>query len=289
MATTNGAFFPGAVDEQVVCTLTLAWRVFADAPVALAANRDEALDRPAESPALREPSGADADDHEHDHDSDAPRRYVAPRDARAGGTWIGVNEDGLTVAITNRWLDTDREGDRSRGLLVADCLRAPSAEAAVRKVERELDERQYDGFNLVLADARAAFLLEYDGVLSVTRLDPGVHVVGNVGGVINGRPRFSVPERRRKAGEGRVKSARRVAAAVHPEPGEEADAWLDRASDVLADHDYGACIHGDGFGTRSFTRIRTGSASAVAYADGPPCETAAKPVELTAGFASDGD
>ncbi|WP_459877932.1 NRDE family protein [Halorubrum gandharaense] len=268
-----------------MCTLTLAWRVFADAPVALAANRDEALGRPAELPALREPSDADAGDR----DSDAPRRYVAPRDARAGGTWIGVNEDGLTVAVTNRWLDADREGDRSRGLLVADCLRAPTAEAAVRGVERELDERQYDGFNLVLADARAAFLLEYDGALSVTRLDPGVHVVGNVGGVINGRPRFSVPERRREIAEDRVETARRVAAAVHPEPGEDVDAWLDRASDLLADHDYGACIHENGFGTRSFTRIRTGASPAFAYADGPPCETAAEPVELPAGFAGDGE
>ncbi|MDZ5813317.1 NRDE family protein, partial [Halorubrum sp. AD140] len=106
-----------------MCTLTLAWRAFGDAPVALAATRDEALDRPSEPPALR----------------NGDVRYVAPRDAEAGGTWIGVAEDGLVVAVTNRWLDADREGDRSRGLLVRDCLTAASAEAAVRAVERELD------------------------------------------------------------------------------------------------------------------------------------------------------
>ncbi|WP_280586263.1 NRDE family protein [Halorubrum sp. Boch-26] len=259
-----------------MCTLTLAWRAFGDAPIALAANRDEALDRRADPPAVREPAGGDG------------VRYVAPRDAEAGGTWIGLSESGVTVAITNRWLDADREGDRSRGLLVRDCLEADSAEAAVRTVERDLEARSYDGFNLVLADADAAFYLSYDGRLGVTRFDPGVHVVGNVGGVTNGVERFAVPERRREFGAERVDSARRIAAELVPEPGESGSAWLDRASAVLTDHEYGACLHGDGFGTRSFTRIRTSVDPAetpeFAYADGPPCETPAEPVSIPPGF-----
>jgi uncharacterized protein with NRDE domain len=272
-----------------VCTLTLAWRTFGDAPVALAATRDEALDRPSEPPAVRSGGSDDGDGVEgaEGDGTDDLVRYVAPRDAEAGGTWIGVSEGGLVVAVTNRWLDADREGERSRGLLVRDCLTAPSAEAAVRAVERELDERAYDGFNLVLADDRAAFLLTYDGGLVVTRLDPGVHVVGNVGGVVNGAERFAVPERRRSFGEERADSARRIAGALAPEPGESGASWLDRASGVLADHEYGACLHGDEFGTRSFTRIRTGSPPEIAYADGPPCETPAEAVPLPADFAND--
>ena len=259
-----------------MCTLTLAWRAFGDAPVALAANRDEALDRRAEPPAVRDPVDDDG------------VRYVAPRDAEAGGTWIGLSASGVAVAVTNRWLDADREGDRSRGLLVRDCLEADSAEAAVRAVERDLETRSYDGFNLVLADAVAAFRLSYDGGLAVARLDPGVHVVGNVGGVVNGVERFAVPDRRREFGAERVDSARRIAAELVPDPGETSEAWLGRASGVLADHEYGACLHGDGFGTRSFTRIRTaagpGTAPEFAYADGPPCETSAEPVSLPAEF-----
>ncbi|MFC7186544.1 NRDE family protein [Halorubrum yunnanense] len=259
-----------------MCTLALAWRAFGDAPIALAANRDEALDRPAEPPAVREPDSPDG------------VRYVAPRDAEAGGTWIGLSEPGVAVAVTNRWLDADREGDRSRGLLVRDCLEADSAEAAVRALERELGSRSYDGFNLVLADEAAAFVLAYDGHLAVTRLDPGVHVVGNVGGVVNGAESFAVPERRREFGAERADSARRIAAELLPEPGEAGAAWLDRASGVLGDHAYGACLHGDGFGTRSFTRVRTTGdpevAPEFAYADGPPCETPTDPVSLPAGF-----
>ncbi|GAB3693194.1 hypothetical protein GCM10028858_01990 [Halorubrum pallidum] len=250
--------------------------MFADAPVALAANRDEALERPAEPPAIR---GGDAGD------ADGSVRYVAPHDAEAGGTWIGLTDGGLVVAVTNRWLDVDRTGDRSRGLLVRDCLEADSAEAARRIVEREVAARAYDGFNLVLADARSALLLAYDGALTVTRLDTGVHVVGNVGGVIGGTERFAIPERRREFGEERAESARAVAGAIAPAPEESGTAWLDRAGAVLADHEYGACLHGDGFGTVSFTRIETGSDPAFAYADGPPCETEPVPVSLPAGFA----
>lgn len=265
-----------------MCTLTLAWQTFGDAPIALAANRDEALDRPSEPPALRGNDGS----------------YVAPRDAEAGGTWIGLSASGVVAAVTNRWLDADREGDRSRGLLVRDCLTADSAEDAVREVERELESRSYEGFDLVLADAAAAFLLSYDGQLTITRLDPGVHVVGNVGGVVNGVERFAIPDRRREFGAERADSARAVAGAVAPESGESGAAWLDRASATLADHEYGACLHGDGFGTRSFTRIRTASDSEgasgsettveFAYADGPPCETPAEPVSLSVGFGAGG-
>lgn len=254
-----------------MCTLTLAWQTFDDAPVALAANRDEAMDRPAEPPALR------GDDD----------RFVAPRDAEAGGTWIGAAASGVVVAVTNRWLDADRRSDRSRGLLVRDCLQTGSATETVEAVERDVASRSYDGFNLVVADAADAFLLSYDGKLTVTPLDPGVHVVGNVGSVLNGRERFAVPDGPGSDGAAIADGTRRVAAAVVPEPGESGPAWLDRASAVLADHEYGACRHGDGFRTRSFTRIRTGPEPAVGFADGPPCETPTEPASVPEGFAVD--
>lgn len=256
-----------------MCTLTLAWQVFTGSPVALAANRDEAVDRPSEPPSVR---GEDP-------------MVVAPRDLEAGGTWIGLAETGLTVALTNRWLDADRDGDRSRGLLVRDCLRAGSAESAVRAVERDLDDRSYDGFNLLIADDVAAFLLTYDGGLLVTQLESGVHVVGNVGGVVNDRERFTVPPGRTDRGSERIDSARRIAATLVPGPGETANGWLERASDILADHEYGACLHGDGYGTRSFTRIRSGASPSVGFADGPPCETAVESVRLPAEFAGGPD
>jgi uncharacterized protein with NRDE domain len=276
-----------------VCTLVFAWQVFTDAPVVAAANRDELFDRPSASPDV----------------IDESPRVLAPRDEEAGGTWIGYNEHGVSVAITNRWTgrearpegaprnrergaerpasrevdrsDTRQEGAsgdgetansrRSRGLLVRDALRQSSAEDATRLVERELDERAYDGFNLVLADENAALLVEWDGeTRGVRNFDPGVHVVVNVGADGD----YAIPESRAEAGEAQAQNAGKVATALRPEPGETSTKWLDRAADVVSDHEYGVCVHRDRFGTRSSSLIEIGhEASRYRYADGPPCET----------------
>ncbi|SNZ04934.1 YD repeat-containing protein [Natronoarchaeum philippinense] len=247
-----------------MCTLTLAWQVFPETPVAVAANRDEADSRPSEPPAV----------------IDRDPRVVAPRDADAGGTWIGYNEHGLLVAITNRWNDADLAGERSRGLLVRDALRRPTAEAAGRFVEAELRAREYEGFNLVIADAAAALYYEWSGSLDFRQLDPGVHVVVNVGA--DGQ--FSIPQTRPDAGERQAESAAWLREALAVEPGETATAWTGRAADALADHTYGVCVHGDGFGTRSSSLIALGDSGATyRFADGPPCETDYEDVALDLG------
>ena len=243
-----------------MCTLTFAWQAFEDAPLVVAANRDEMVGRPSEPPARR----------------DWERPSLAPKDSEAGGTWIGYNDAGVFVAITNRWIEGDLGGDRSRGLLVRDALDHDTAEDAVRFVERELDERAYQGFNLVVADARAALLVEWDGRARVRNMDPGVHVVVNVGADGD----YTVPGHRPEVGQRQAENAEQVRTALQPEPGEGSREWLDRAAAVISDHEYGVCIHGDGFGTRSSSLIHFGSdGTTYDFAPGPPCETAFEPVD----------
>ncbi|WP_132058406.1 NRDE family protein [Halorussus amylolyticus] len=248
-----------------MCTLVFAWQVFDETPIAAAANRDEALGRPSRPPGVLDESP----------------RVVAPRDEEAGGTWIGYNDAGVFVAITNRRRessedrdnhgenrddrseDTDGSGfdaDRSRGLLVRDALRERSARDALALVRNELAAREYDGFNLVVADADDATLLEWDGVLRATHFDPGVHVVVN-DGYDDAAPK-----------------AVRIREAISPDPetgDSDDDAWFDRAKSVLRDHDLGACVHGDGYGTRSSSLVAIDATGRGRYwfADGPPCET----------------
>lgn len=252
-----------------MCTLTLAWRAFPDAPVVVAANRDEATDRPSTPPAVRTAGTTGGE-------PDRPR-MLAPRDERAGGTWIGVNEHGVFAGITNRWVDADLAGERSRGLLVGDALAASTASAAVQTVRDAVEADEYEGFNLVVADRDDAVLLEWDGSLSETRFDPGVHVVVNVGA--DGA--FDVPQHRPEVGEEQSVNARRARTELAVRADESADEWLARARTVLGDHDYGLCIHGDGYGTRSSSLVVVHSDGGVDYefAAGPPCETAFVPVE----------
>lgn len=231
-----------------MCTIALAWRTLADAPVAVAANRDEALDRPSRPPGVL----------------DEDPTVVAPQDAEAGGTWIGVSERGLVVAITNR--KTDLDDDRSRGLLVRDALSQPDAEAAVEFVRDSVRNHRYAGFNLLVVDADSATYFEWDGSLSTRELEPGVHVIGNAGlGDADDR-------------------AVQLRDALDSHSDESAADWLDRATAALGDHDYEVCVHCDGFGTRSASFLRVGDDGSIAYryADGPPCETDARPVELPA-------
>ncbi|HET7325087.1 MAG TPA: NRDE family protein [Halococcus sp.] len=246
-----------------MCTLVIAWQVFADAPVVVAANRDESVERSSEPPQLL---------------SENPG-VVAPRDSEAGGTWIGYNEFRTFVAITNRWTDTDLAGERSRGLLVRDALEAESAEDAARLAERAVESDEYEGFNLVVADENAAILLEWDGHLRVKNLDSGIHVVMNTGEIGDVTIPDSWPER----SEQQVQNGWKVLEALQPEPSENSEKWLSRGADVLSDHDYGVCVHHEefGFGTRSSSLIKIDDEGKATYrfADGPPCRTPFEPVE----------
>ncbi|WP_312908878.1 NRDE family protein [Natronosalvus caseinilyticus] len=270
-----------------MCTLTLAWQVFEDAPVVVAANRDEGLERPSESPDLYATDPL----------------VVAPRDAEAGGTWIGFNDHDLFAGITNRWTDADLAGERSRGRLVADALSQSSALEARASVTEAVDAVAYEAFSLVVADPDDAFVLEWDGRLRETTLESGVHVVVNVGF----DETFEIPHERADAATTQAENARRVqrdlsSAAVELVPDGEDTAssdgvqassadstrtptleWLERARTVLGDHEYGVCVHGDGYGTRSSSLIVLGDRRGYAFADGPPCRTPYRDVEVDAG------
>ncbi|MFC6718515.1 NRDE family protein [Natrialbaceae archaeon GCM10025810] len=255
-----------------MCTLTIAWRTFDDAPVAVAANRDEAIGRASSPP----------DVYREDP------LVIAPRDERAGGTWIGYNERGVFAGVTNLWTDADLAGERSRGLLVVDALETSSAAEAAERVERTTEEFEYDGFFLVVADAADAICFRWDGALERTEFEPGVHVVVNVAVDDDAR----IPSHRADVARRQAENARAVRRALEPEADGSAHEWLDRVGDVLGDHDYGVCVHGDGFGTRSSSLIALGEASpgddergrdpAVRheYADGPPCVTPYERVDV---------
>lgn len=254
-----------------MCTLTLGWHVFDDAPVVVAANRDERLGRPSEPPAIIE----------------ADPSVLAPQDTEAGGTWIGYNEHGVLAAITNRWVDVPGGGERSRGLLVRDVLGAASTHEARGIVDDAVASSAYDGFNLVVAERGgpttpgdpAAVYFEWDGDLRVRRLDPGVHVIVNVG--IDGE--YFEPERDPDRGTAQAGNATRLRDALTPDAEESVSGWRSRAADALGNHEYGVCVHEPdrGFGTRSsslFSLYADGTTD-VRFADGPPCETAFRRVE----------
>ncbi len=244
-----------------MCTVVFAWQALPETPIAVAANRDERLERPSSPPEVR---GSDP-------------AVLAPRDERAGGTWMGVNEYGVFVGLTNRWVDDELVDERSRGLLVSDLLESADAGSAMAAAIDAVETNSYDGFNLLVADADDAYLLEYDGSVTTQRLDPGVHVLVNTGA--DGE--YDYPEHRESYARTQGENANNVRAALHPLPGERTRAWLDRAEGVLGDHTFGVCIHGEGYGTVSASLVAIDETGAITYrfADGPPCRTEARSVD----------
>jgi hypothetical protein len=229
-----------------VCTLAVAFHADRRWPLVVAANRDERLARPSEDWALRSPPGTP--------------RHAAPRDALAGGTWIGVGAAGVFAGITNFHATPGHAPDptrRSRGELVTRVLARPSA-AAARELAAGLDASLYNPFHLVVADAVTAFLWWWDGEgAALEDLGPGLHVATE-----------RSPHGRDPRGE-----ALRARWPVDPSPA--------RLRELLASHapppSPGPCIHlGELYGTRSSAILRVAPAldhSELLAADGPPCTT----------------
>jgi uncharacterized protein with NRDE domain len=151
-----------------MCLLALFFRVVEDAPVIIGANREEFYARGGSPPGslLAQAAGRQA-------------RAVAGTDPVAGGTWLGVNEHGLLIAVTNRPQSKAPERPRSRGLLARDLLAFSSAAAAAEHATAELERGVYAGCNLLCADAAAATLIQAGDWLRVRPLPPGLHVLTN--------------------------------------------------------------------------------------------------------------
>lgn len=134
-----------------MCTVVIHFDPLAPWPVLIGANRDEMSGRPWKPPARH------WDDHPH---------VIAGIDQEAGGTWMGVNDDGLMAAILNRPGSLGpAEGKRSRGELPLEALSHAEAKEAAEALAH-LDGRAYRSFNLVIADATGAFWLRSTGEVS---------------------------------------------------------------------------------------------------------------------------
>lgn len=131
-----------------MCSVVILRRPDATWPVLIAANRDEMADRPWRAPAR--------------HWDDRPD-VTAGLDELAGGSWMGMNDQGVVAAILNRYGTLGPQaGKRSRGELVPDALDFADARDAAQALSH-LDTRAYRPFNLLLADNRDAFVVCHRG------------------------------------------------------------------------------------------------------------------------------
>ena len=150
----------------LMCTYAFHFDPSAQWPFVIAGNRDEMTARPWSAPA--------------GHWPDRPG-VIAGLDQTAGGSWAGMNDDGVIACILNRW-DTlgPAEGKRSRGEIVLDALDFADAADAADALSA-LAPEAYRGFNLVVADNRDCFWLRcVEGQnVEVHTVSAGTHLISH--------------------------------------------------------------------------------------------------------------
>lgn len=123
-----------------MCVLAFAWQAHPKWRLVMAGNRDELHARPA-APLAR---------------WDAPDHVIAGRDLTAGGTWLGVSEQGRFAVVTNlRGFGPPLPDRASRGALVRDLLAGDGNYAAPDAI----DLAAFNPFNLIFVDAGGPLFL----------------------------------------------------------------------------------------------------------------------------------
>lgn len=214
---------------------TVSWLRESDGGYKLFCNRDEKRTRKAAiAPQLQTARGA---------------RFIAPLDAECGGTWIGVNEHGVSICLLNRY-DRAARGRVSRGLLVLDLLGSRSAIEAVQSAaERDLGE--FSPFTLaVLEPASPTALCVWDG--AVPQIFPDADAL---------IPLVSSSRDQKGAEKARKTVLQQVESLEHFHR-----AHMDGPSA------YSPCMHRDDAETVSFSRVNVSASEiSLSYSPAPPC------------------
>jgi uncharacterized protein with NRDE domain len=252
-----------------MCTILYLFRIHPTYPLVIAANRDEYYDRPAVGPRIL---------------SDHPRS-IGALDLKHRGTWIGANEKGLFVGLTNQ--RTHRPADpslRTRGEIVRILLSASSLSEMVDSLTA-LDPRQYNPFNVLIGNAAKLYLAyarTEQSHIAIEDAPEGVHALANDR---LGSPEFPRTERAQQLAApiarlpwpglapalGAILGDHQLAPlALVPEPPPDAVFTRAQLQQLQA-----ICIHTDTYGTRSATIVALAEAGVAHYlfASGAPCQT----------------
>lgn len=248
-----------------VCLLIVVFQLVPEAPLLVAANRDERYDRPTEAmTVLRE----------------RDPRILGGRDLLAGGTWLAVNEHGLVAGLNNQPSAAGRDpAKRTRGELPLAFAKYADAAEAVAVVGAKLNPADYNPCWMLVGDRHSLFSVGLAGgdQPEIEQLEPGLHILENVP---LGAPSAKVDLVRRLVGSARPPGAgaAQMTAALEqvlrshepavPVPVTD-DTGRIRPAELSA-----PCVHTPGHGTRSSTSVTVPIVGmpVVAVADAPLCQ-----------------
>lgn len=232
-----------------MCTLLILHKVVPGYPVVIAANRDEHRNREALPPSLW---GGSPD-------------FIAGKDLKEGGTWMGLNSQGLMVGILNRRSEKGRDNAlRSRGLLCVEALKHSRLQDVRSWMEEPLLS-VYNPFNLFYADHHGAYVTYCQDEQRTVEVGQGFHALANGDLDDTSHPR--------------VKDLFSLARGMAPMELSEAVSTLKSLCRRHASSKEpldSVCIHGESYGTVSSTIVALSpriDESLYFHAEGNPCQT----------------
>ena len=146
-----------------MCLLAIQYNLVPEAPILVAANREEFYERPSQAPSIQ---------------SGKPR-VLCGTDLQAGGTWLGVNQHGLVVAVANRRRSQPTFPSRSRGVLCRELLKADSAVQARDMAMEDLSTGKYDGANFICVDPDSGWVVQSADELDAVQMSEGLNIIAN--------------------------------------------------------------------------------------------------------------
>jgi len=149
--------------DDAMCLMAIQYQLVPEAPLLIAANREERYDRPSLPPSIQ---------------SGKPRTLCGT-DQKSGGTWLGVNQHGLVVGASNRLKWQTPATPISRGILCRELLKCETATEAVDKALDELSTGSYDGVNFICADAESGWCVHGGDDINAVELEEGMSILAN--------------------------------------------------------------------------------------------------------------
>ncbi len=142
--------------------LAIVYHLVPEAPILVAFNREERLDRICPTPSIQ---------------SGKPR-VLGSIDQQTGGTYLGMNQNGLFVGVVRRRKPSAQAPTRSRGALCREMLRKSSAREALDYCMEELHSGQFGGVNYVIADPESGWVVHSSKETEVSELENGLSIIG---------------------------------------------------------------------------------------------------------------